>query len=53
MLESTAAVLQQSRQAEEDFEVKAERTLNYEDGSAKLMGVRVERPQARAAATSW
>ena len=41
MLESTAAVLQQSRQAEEDFEVKADRTLNYEDGSAKLMGVRV------------
>lgn len=41
MLESTDAVLQQSRLAEEDFEVKADRTLNYEDGSAKLMGVRV------------
>ena len=41
MLESTTAVLQQSRQAEEDFEVKAERTLNYEDGSSKLMGIRV------------
>ena len=41
ILESTEVVLQQSRQAEEDFEVKAERTLNYEDGSARLMGVRV------------
>jgi LPS export ABC transporter protein LptC len=41
MLESTDAVLQQSRRGEEDFEVKADRTLNYEDGSAKLMGVRV------------
>ena len=33
--------LQQSRQGEEDFEVKADRTLNYEDGSAKMMGVRI------------
>jgi LPS export ABC transporter protein LptC len=41
MLESTSAVLQQSRRGEEDFEVKADRTLNYQDGSAKLMGVRV------------
>jgi LPS export ABC transporter protein LptC len=41
MVESTDAVLQQSRRGQEDFEVKAERTLNYEDGSAKLMNVRV------------
>jgi LPS export ABC transporter protein LptC len=41
ILESTAAVLQQVRQGEEDFEVTADRTLNYEDGTAKLMGVRI------------
>ena len=41
ILESTAAVLQQVREGEEDFEVTADRTLNYEDGTAKLMGVRI------------
>ena len=41
MVEARAAVMQQSRQGEEDFEVKADRTLNYEDGSAKMVGVRI------------
>ena len=39
--ESTEAALQRVRQTEEDFEVIADHTLNYEDGSAKLMGVRI------------
>jgi len=39
--ESTGANLQRVRQTAEDFEVTADRTLNYEDGSAKLMGVRI------------
>jgi LPS export ABC transporter protein LptC len=39
--ETTAAVLKQVREGEEDFEVSADRTLNYEDGTAKLMGVRI------------
>ena len=41
ILESTAAVVQQVRKGEEDFEVKADRTLNYDDGTAKFMGVRI------------
>ncbi len=41
VLESTQAVLQQVRRGEEDFEVRADRTLTYDDGSAKLLGVRV------------
>jgi LPS export ABC transporter protein LptC len=40
-LESTNAVVQQSRESEEDFQVTADRTLNYEDGTARLMGVRI------------
>ena len=39
--------MQQSRESEEDFEVTADRTLNYEDGSARLMGVRISVKQAR------
>lgn len=39
--ESTQAVLQRVRQTAEDFEVTADHTLNYDDGSAKLMGVRI------------
>jgi LPS export ABC transporter protein LptC len=39
--ETTAAVLQRTRLGEEDFEVKAEQTLNYEDGSVKMTGVRI------------
>jgi LPS export ABC transporter protein LptC len=41
MLESTEAVLQQVRKSEEDFQVTADRTLNYEDGTSRLMGVRI------------
>jgi LPS export ABC transporter protein LptC len=41
ILESTAAVVQQVRGGEEDFELAADRTLNYDDGSARLMGVRI------------
>ena len=41
LTESTAAVVQQVRQGQEDFEVTADRTLSYEDGSAKLMGVHI------------
>jgi LPS export ABC transporter protein LptC len=41
ILESTGAILQQVRKGEEDFEVRADRTLNYEDGSARMLGVRV------------
>jgi LPS export ABC transporter protein LptC len=39
--EGTQAVLQQVRRGEEDFEVRADRTLTYDDGSVKLLGVRV------------
>jgi len=41
LTESTAAVVQQVRQGQEDFEVTADRTLSYDDGSAKLMGVHI------------
>jgi LPS export ABC transporter protein LptC len=41
ILESAAAVLQQVRGGEEDFKVTADRTLNYEDGTARLIGVRI------------
>jgi len=40
--ESTEAVLQRVRKSEEDFQVTAEHTLNYDDGSARLMGVRIQ-----------
>src|SRR5436190_4394115 len=40
--ESTDAVLQRVRKSEEDFQVSAERTLNYDDGSARLMGVHIQ-----------
>ena len=39
--ESTAAVVRQVRKGEEDFTVTADRTLSYDDGSLKLMGVRI------------
>ena len=41
ILESTAAVLQQVRKGEEDFELSADRTLTYDDGSARMMGIRI------------
>ncbi len=41
VIESTAALLQQVREAQEDFEVKADRTLSYQDGSTKQIGVRI------------
>src|SRR5688500_10391826 len=41
-LESTAAVLQQVRKGEEDFEFSADRTLTYDDGSARMMGIRLK-----------
>ncbi|HEV8393126.1 MAG TPA: LPS export ABC transporter periplasmic protein LptC [Vicinamibacterales bacterium] len=41
ILETAAAVVQQSRESEEDFQVTADRTLSYEDGTAKLMGVHI------------
>jgi lipopolysaccharide export system protein LptA len=41
LTESADAVVQQVRQNEEDFQVTAEHTLNYDDGSAKLMGIRI------------
>ena len=40
--ESEGADLQQVRQDQEDFQVKAERTLNYADGTVRLMGVRIQ-----------
>jgi len=40
-VESTEAVVQQVRQGEEDFQVTADRTLSYEDGTSRLMGVRI------------
>src|SRR5688572_320179 len=42
ILESTAAVLQQVRKGEEDFELSADRTLTYDDGSARMMGIRIK-----------
>ncbi len=41
ILESRAAVLQQVRENEEQFELKAERTLHYEDGSTRQYGIRL------------
>ena len=41
VLESRAAVLQQVRENEEQFELKAERTLHYEDGSTRQYGIRL------------
>jgi LPS export ABC transporter protein LptC len=41
LTESADAVVQQVRQNEEDFQVTADHTLNYDDGSAKLMGIRI------------
>ena len=39
VLESRLAVLQQVRENEERFELKAERTLHYDDGSTRQYGV--------------
>src|SRR5688572_6120121 len=41
ILESRSAVLQQVRENEERFELKAERTLHYEDGSTHQYGIRL------------
>lgn len=41
VLESREAVLQQVRLAEERFEVRADKTLHYNDGSTRQYGVRV------------
>ena len=41
VLESREAVLQQVRENEERFELKAERTLHYEDGSTRQFGIRL------------
>jgi LPS export ABC transporter protein LptC len=49
ILETTAAVLQQVRGSEQEFEIKSDRTLSYEDGSAKHFNVEitVRRPDGR------
>ena len=49
ILETTAAVLQQVRGTEQEFEIKSDRTLSYEDGSAKHFKVEitVRRPEGR------
>ena len=39
VLESRGAVLQQVQENEERFELKAERTLTYDDGSTKQFGI--------------
>jgi LPS export ABC transporter protein LptC len=41
VLESRSAVLQQVKENEERFELKAERTLHYEDGSTRQYGIRL------------
>jgi LPS export ABC transporter protein LptC len=41
ILEGAAAVVQQVRQGQEDFELSADRTLNYDDGTSRLLGVRI------------
>jgi LPS export ABC transporter protein LptC len=41
VLESRSAVLQQVRESEERFELKAERTLHYDDGSTRQFGIRL------------
>jgi LPS export ABC transporter protein LptC len=41
VLESRSAVLQQVRENEERFELKAERTLHYEDGSTRQYGIKL------------
>jgi LPS export ABC transporter protein LptC len=40
-IEATGAVLQREQGGEEQFEVQADRTLNYADGSKRQFGVRV------------
>lgn len=40
-VESTGAILQQVRGAEEDFELTHDRALSYADGSTKQFGVRI------------
>jgi lipopolysaccharide transport protein LptA len=41
ILETTQAVLQQVRGTEQEFEIKSQRTLTYEDGSAKHFNVEI------------
>ena len=38
ILESEGAQVQQERGSERDFDITAERSLTYEDGSVKLVG---------------
>jgi LPS export ABC transporter protein LptC len=41
ILEGAAAVVRQERGGEEDFQLSADRTLNYDDGTSRLLGVRI------------
>src|SRR5262245_53182389 len=41
ILETTQAVLQQVRGTEQEFEIRSQRTLTYEDGSAKHFNVEI------------
>jgi lipopolysaccharide export system protein LptA len=41
VVETTRAVLQQVRGTEQEFEIKSQRTLTYEDGSAKHFNVEI------------
>ncbi|MBI4265570.1 MAG: LPS export ABC transporter periplasmic protein LptC [Acidobacteria bacterium] len=42
ILESAGAILQQFREARQDYVVEAERQLAYEDGSTKIVGVTIK-----------
>ena len=44
VLESIGSRVQQVRQAKQDYVVEADRQLTYEDGSTKLVGVRIRIP---------
>ena len=45
ILESIGSKVQQLRLAKQDFVIEADRQLTYEDGSTKLMGVRIRVPE--------
>jgi LPS export ABC transporter protein LptC len=45
VLESIGSKVQQVRLAKQDYVVEADRQLTYEDGSTKLVGVRIKIPQ--------
>jgi LPS export ABC transporter protein LptC len=44
ILESIGSKVQQVRQAKQDYVVEADRQLTYEDGTTKLVGVRIKIP---------